>query len=266
MSIDNDKGYNIIRINEMRKIILLSIAGLLIAIASITTAFEGIGANDSKGFAVVELFTSEGCSSCPSADAVIEKINKEITDQRIYILANHVDYWNRGGWKDVFSSADYSKRQNDYATWLKLKSLYIPQVVVNGKTEFVGSQEGTLRSVILTDLKSGSKATLNLDHATIGTVKFSVDYHSSEDRNVQLVTALVQPYAQVNVKRGENGGRTLSHVQIVRQLQHQNLHQKDGSITINIPDGADLKTWQLIGLLQDSNTGEILGATKIPLS
>jgi hypothetical protein len=250
----------------MKKTKLLSIAALLIAIASITTAFKGIKVDDNKGFAVVELFTSEGCSSCPSADAVIEKLNKEITDKPIYILAYHVDYWDRGGWKDAFSSAEYSKRQNDYATWLKLKSLYTPQVVVNGKTEFVGSQEGTLRSVIQTDLKSSSKATLHLDHATLGTDKISVDYHSSEGRNVQLVTALVQPYAQVNVKRGENGGRILSHLQIVRQLQHQNLNQKDGSITIKIPDGADLKTWQLIGLLQDSNTGEILGATKIALS
>lgn len=250
----------------MKKTRLLSIAGLLIVIASITTALTSMKVNDNKGFAVVELFTSEGCSSCPSADAVIEKLNKEITDKPIYILAYHVDYWDRSGWKDAFSSADYSKRQNEYTTWLKLKSLYTPQVVVNGKTQFVGSQEGTLRSVIQGDLKSDSKVTLKLDHATLGANKISVDYHSSEGRNVQLVTALVQPYAQVKVKSGENGGRTLSHVQIVRQLQHQKLNQKEGNITVIIPEGADLKTWQLIGLLQNSITGEILGATKIPLS
>src|ERR1700754_4943955 len=77
-----------------------------------------------KGFAVVELFTSEGCSSCPPADELVAKIQKEYNTQPVYILAFHVDYWNRLGWKDVFSNADYSKRQNDYVQYLKISGAY----------------------------------------------------------------------------------------------------------------------------------------------
>jgi hypothetical protein len=86
-----------------------------------------------KGFAVVELFTSEGCSSCPPADDLVAKIQKENNDQPVYILAFHVDYWNNLGWKDSFSSSAFSKRQNQYADWLNLRSVYTPQVIVNGR-------------------------------------------------------------------------------------------------------------------------------------
>src|ERR1700709_1958776 len=114
------------------------------------TSSKSMNGND--GFAVVELFTSEGCSSCPAADDVVAKVQNENNDKPVYILAYHVDYWNRLGWKDVFSDAAYSKRQNQYAAWLNLESIYTPQVVVNGNKEFVGSQESTLRSVIKDDL------------------------------------------------------------------------------------------------------------------
>src|ERR1700743_3380708 len=103
---------------------------------------------DTKGFAVVELFTSEGCSSCPPADAVVAKLQKESAGKPIYILAYHVDYWNHLGWKDAFSDAAYSARQKDYAQYLKIEGIYTPQIVVNGKTEFVGSEEGTLHKAI----------------------------------------------------------------------------------------------------------------------
>lgn len=258
----------------MKTLKILSVAGLLVAAASITSAFTNARkheaktsakAYDGKGFAVVELFTSEGCSSCPPADAVIEKLNKELTDKPVYILAYHVDYWDRGGWRDAFSSAAYSKRQDNYANWLRLSSVYTPQVVVNGKTEFVGSQEGTLRNVITSDLRQDSGVTLNLDNVITNGDKVSLDYHVSGGDNVQLVTALVQPYAKVSVKGGENGGRTLSHVQIVRQLQYLDLNQKEGTINLGIPKGADTKNWQIIGFLQDISTGEILGATKTNL-
>ena len=105
-----------------------------------------------KGFAVVELFTSEGCSSCPPADALVAKVQKESAGKPVYILAYHVDYWNRLGWKDAFSDAAYSARQKQYSHWIKGAEIYTPQAVINGRKEFVGSQEGTLRSTIKADL------------------------------------------------------------------------------------------------------------------
>src|ERR1700749_4412386 len=106
-----------------------------------------------KGFAVVELFTSEGCSSCPDADALIARVQQQDKDLPVYVLAYHVDYWNRLGWKDAFSDAAYTDRQKRYASWLKLTSIYTPQVVVNWQTQFVGSEGVTLANSIKTALQ-----------------------------------------------------------------------------------------------------------------
>jgi hypothetical protein len=107
-----------------------------------------------KGFAVLELFTSEGCSSCPPADELLAKIQKEAQGKDIYLLAYHVDYWDRLGWKDVFSNADYSKRQEQYGRWFNSSQIYTPQLIVNGKAEFVGSNEAAIRNAISDQLST----------------------------------------------------------------------------------------------------------------
>lgn len=220
--------------------------------------FEG------KGFAVVELFTSEGCSSCPAADAVVAKIEKESAGKPVYILAYHVDYWNRLGWKDPFSSADYSRRQNTYANWLHLRSIYTPQVVVNGRTEFVGSQEGTLRNAINAGINKAPKADLAIDNIKTTGGKASFNYTAGgETANTGLLFALVQKNATTVVKSGENGGRTLSHVQIVDKLQAAALTStKTGEANIALPKGFDAGHYELIALLQNNQTGEIMAATR----
>src|SRR5258706_14663017 len=104
-----------------------------------------------NGFAVVELFTSEGCSSCPPADEAMIKLAKEFPEH-VYFLAYHVDYWDYIGWKDQFSNADYTKRQDKYAEEFKLNSIYTPQVVINGEKELVGSRESKIRTDIQQEL------------------------------------------------------------------------------------------------------------------
>ena len=222
---------------------------------------------DGKGFAVVELFTSEGCSSCPPADELVARIQKEDKDKQVYILAFHVDYWNRLGWKDVFSSADYSKRQNEYAGWLNLQSVYTPQIVVNGKKEFVGSEEGTLRNAITAGLRTNPAATLTLNTQK-GQDHIAVQYRvTGAEKNSNLLLALVQKAAQTKVQRGENGGRTLSHVQIVRKIQSQPLSAGgNGNTTIALPEGTNTQDWEVIGLVQNKTNGEILAATKANLT
>ena len=219
--------------------------------------------NTNKGFAVVELFTSEGCSSCPPADAVIAKIEKESADKPIYILAFHVDYWNRLGWKDMFSSADYSHRQNQYANWLHLQSVYTPQVVVNGHTEFVGSEEGTLRNTIKTNLEKTPAANLMLSDIKTDGGKVSVQYHTQGNTsNDVLLLAVIEKHAQSNVQRGENSGRTLSHVQIVRAFTSTPVKSGNGDASITLPKGFDAKGFELIAFLQNPANGEISGAAK----
>lgn len=258
--------------NNMRSIKIFALAAGFVTAVMVLAAFIIPKAKapeknkmiaDGKGFAVIELFTSEGCSSCPPADELVARIQKEDKDKQVYILAFHVDYWNRLGWKDVFSSADYSKRQNEYANWLNLQSVYTPQIVVNGKKEFVGSEEGTLRNAITAGLRTNPAAALTLntqkgqDHITI---QYRVN---GAEKNTDLLLALVQKAAQTKVQRGENGGRTLSHVQIVRKMQSLALNAGgNGSTTIALPEGVNAQDWEVIGLVQNQNNGEILAAAK----
>jgi hypothetical protein len=252
----------------MRSTKLLMLAVGLTAAALGAKAFISIKPlskvkNENKGFAVVELFTSEGCSSCPPADALVAKIAKEDKDLPVFILAYHVDYWNRLGWKDVLSSADYSKRQNEYAAYLHLQQIYTPQIIVNGKTEFVGSEESTLRNAIKTSLQTASPSPLSLQLSSAGQGQVSLKYNAAgAEKNTELLIAVLQKYAQTKVERGENGGHTLSHVQIVRRLQRVGLITKSGSVNVTLPNGYDAKGWEIVGILQNTSSGAIIGAAE----
>jgi hypothetical protein len=218
-----------------------------------------------KGFAVVELFTSEGCSSCPPADDLVAKIQKENNDLPVYILAFHVDYWNNLGWKDSFSSSAFSKRQNQYADWLNLRSVYTPQVIVNGRKEFVGSDEGSLRNAIKAGLQKVSSAQVTLNDVQITKQQVNLKYQTEGvATHRSLILAVIQKSATTEVKRGENGGRTLSHVQIVRRLQTIDLDKRnDGNSHFDLPEGLNPENSELIAFLQNNSTGEIITATKV---
>jgi hypothetical protein len=219
-----------------------------------------------KGFALLELFTSEGCSSCPAADDLLAKIQKEAQDKPVYVLAYHVDYWNSLGWKDVFSKAEFSSRQRDYGGWLGNPQIYTPQVVINGKAECVGSDEAALRNAITTALTAAPTATTALQvqqDAGKLTVNYQVTGNTTSD---QLLIALVQKSAVSKIARGENSGRTLSHAQIVRELQTVTLNSsKKGTAYIKSPQGFNPQNWEVVGFLQDTTTGEVLTATRADL-
>lgn len=225
-------------------------------------------ANNNQGFAVVELFTSEGCSSCPPADDLVARVQKEYNDKPVYILAFHVDYWNRLGWKDVFSNADYSKRQHEYAGYLNLSSVYTPQIVVNGSKEFVGSENGTLHNAIKTALQTASSAQIVLNDVKTYQNHVKIHYQADESaKNGVLLLSIVQKAAQSQVKAGENDGRTLSHVQIVRKLQSTSLsNNKSGIADIALPKDFNPQNFEIIGLLQNTVNGKIMAAAKTAFS
>lgn len=249
----------------MKTIKIFTLSGVL-AIALAAVAFipkSRTAAASGKGFAVVELFTSEGCSSCPPADELVAKIQKESASQPVYILAFHVDYWNRLGWKDGFSDARYSARQHQYASWLHLQSVYTPQAVVNGHTEFVGSEEGNLRNAIKTGLQKTSASTISLSNLKVDGSKIIVQYHTENTGDhAELQLALVEKHAITNVKSGENGGHTLSHVQIVRELQSIPLGKNNGAVNIAAPQGFTQQGYELIAFVQNTGDGQIIAATK----
>lgn len=217
-----------------------------------------------KGFAVIELFTSEGCSSCPPADALIAKVQKESAGKPIYILAFHVDYWNRMGWKDAFSDATYTERQKQYARWLKSSQLYTPQAIVNGRTEFVGSEENSLRNAIKNGLQKDAKTTLSLNNMKLTHDKAALQYRAEgETNNTSLLVTLVEKNATSKVERGENAGRTLSHVQIVRKIQSISLQgHMSGTVNIALPAGFTAEGWEVVAFAQNNSNGEITGATR----
>lgn len=221
-----------------------------------------------KGFAVVELFTSEGCSSCPPADELVAKIQKENADGPVYILAYHVDYWDRLGWKDPFSAHAYSERQYQYSNWLHLNGVYTPQAVVNGRTQFIGSEAGNMRNAIKNGLQNAASGTLQLTNVKVKDNKIELQYQTDEPTNSSnLVLAIVQKSATTQVKSGENVGRTLSHVQIVRSFQTSNLDgKKSGNTTIVLPNGLRPQDLELIAFLQNNKTGAITAAAKSSLS
>ena len=255
----------------MRPLIIFKAAILLLALAAYAPSKpashkDNDKTNKNTGFALIELFTSEGCSSCPPADALVAKIKKETADGRVYILAYHVDYWNHLGWKDVFSKHQYSERQRQYANWLKISSVYTPQIVVNGKKEFIGSEEGTLRNAIKSGLAQSAITQLTLSEAKSDDHRVSINYHVSAQKNQVLYLALVQPSASTKVKSGENGGHTLSHIQIVRSLQQISLNGKSNGVAIvSLPGALNVHGLNVVGFLQNQATGEINAANQINL-
>ncbi|TSD64631.1 DUF1223 domain-containing protein [Inquilinus sp. KBS0705] len=254
----------------MRSIKISALAICLVITGMVSAAFviKNNHTTVDKGFAVIELFTSEGCSSCPPADELVARIQKESAGRPVYILAYHVDYWNRLGWKDVFSSADYSHRQGAYAKWLKLNGVYTPQAVVNGSTEMVGSAQGTLRNSITSNLNKTPTVQLSLQNLTVDKHKATIKYTTEgAAQNTTLLLALIQKNATTKVKNGENSGRTLSHVQIVRGIKTVALDKdKTGQADLSLPDDFIAQGWEVIGLVQNTNTGQITAASRVAIA
>lgn len=212
---------------------------------------------------VLELFTSEGCSSCPAADRLLNKVKAE-GDSAVFVLSYHVDYWDYLGWKDPFSQAAFSNRQREYARRFQLESIYTPQVVVDGGEEFVGSDESRLRAA-LTKITPAA-VSIMATAATAGQKAVQVSYSLSSAEGLSLHLAVVQTEATTDVKRGENGGRTLQHVNVVRELITADA-KPAGTIEIRLPDNINPESLSLIVFVQEKGSGKITGAvqTSIPL-
>lgn len=209
-----------------------------------------------KGTAVLELFTSEGCSSCPAADRLAAQLKEEYKDKLI-VLEFHVDYWDRLGWKDPFSKAAYTQRQRDYREKFQLESVYTPQAVINGTYEAVGSDEEKLKSFIDKTINDGNGNSLTVEASgenNIINIKWK--YSSADDATINF--ALVQKQALTQVKAGENEGRKLAHSNVVRDFISVNT-KSNQPVQFNIPDGLAKKDMQLVAYAQQN--GKIVSAT-----
>ncbi len=239
---------------------LISLLAIVICFTSATNPVSQKNFSAQDGFAVVELFTSEGCSSCPPADEAVIAVAKEYP-KNVYILGFHVDYWDALGWKDAFSNSGYTQRQREYAATFNLNSIYTPEIVVNGKTEFVGSDRDQLHKAIDQALQSDNTSKIELN-ASSDAQTVHINYKTSADHDHMLNVAVVQLQTQTAVKRGENAGRQLHHINIVRDFKSISQPGEQGSISLHLPTGLTAKDCAVIAYTQDKKNLHITGATK----
>ena len=206
---------------------LLALALLLLAPRGGSGEGKSPGPASGDGVAVVELFTSQGCSSCPPADRLLTKLTQDSRYQgKVIPLSFHVDYWNYIGWTDPFSSPRWSDRQRAYAQkTFRSGRIYTPQVVVNGRTECVGSHEGVVLKQIsqALDAEPAGRVTLAFDPPTAdGHLKVKVGAklaRAAGQGNVDLWVAIYERGLVTKVGAGENASATLRNDHVVRRLE-----------------------------------------------
>ncbi len=239
----------------------LSVAGLL-------TLFPlALNSQSSRTPVLVELFTSEGCSSCPPADKLLAVLDSKqpVSDAQIIVLEEHVDYWDREGWHDRFSSSLYTNRQTQYGPRLKFDDPYTPQMVVDGSAQFVGNDSSKAIAAI-TRAATVTKIPLDLAAPVIEgnhlTGSVSTVSRAQLPRG-DLYAALVELTASTEVKSGENGGKHLDHVNVVRSFQHigklQDLGNGPISFKLNIPSGVSTQHTRLVVFAQLPDQGAVRG-------
>jgi len=236
-------------------IIVFSVS--LLTISFSTASLKNKMAKEQEGFALIELFTSEGCSSCPPADEALEEIQKKYNDKDVLVLSYHVDYWNKLGWKDIFSDASFTQRQEYYSNIFRLNNIYTPQVVVNGKKEFLGSDKSKLISSIEEQLKEISSVSIKLNVLQNAEGKIDVRYSAegTDAKKEQAILVLIQKMGVNEIKKGENKGRTLHHINIVRNIFYLPLKEKTTSFTP--PTGLKKEDIFVVGIIQDKKSGKI---------
>jgi len=249
---------------------------ILVALV-VTAQLRAADRGEKRTPVIVELFTSEGCSSCPSADELLAKLVKDqpIENANIIALAFHVDYWNKLGWPDGFSSREFTQRQYDYAKALGLGGrVYTPQMIVDGASEFVGSDSARARAAI-DGAASNPKPAIDLQVASVEPSQIKLRANAPETlkakdgQTLELLVALTEDDLTSDVKRGENAGRKLHHAAVVRQVKvaasakGSEPFGKDIQITIPLDKSWNLDNVKAVAFVQNRDSRKILAAGAI---
>jgi hypothetical protein len=281
---------------KSRIIPMLAIFGLLFVVVLVIRQSQAISDEEKQSIVpvagdpltgrrtpvLVELFTSEGCSSCPPADEVLLRLDKTqpVPGADVIALSEHVDYWNRLGWADPYSSADFSRRQAAYADAFRIDGNYTPQMIVDGQAEFVGSNAGKAREAIMKAAQA-AKATVqitrvgDLSQAQAAAVPLQVHIEDlapvSGDTVVEVLLAITEDNLHSSVLRGENSGRLLKHTAVVRRLiavgeiKPHTGKSFDAKPTVNIAGGWKRENLRAVVFLQERESRRVLGAAAIRL-
>jgi hypothetical protein len=233
----------------------------------------GQGQTTARPHAVlVELFTSEGCSSCPPADALLRELNGTTTGsgQLVVGISEHVTYWNSLGWTDPFSAAVYTDRQNSYGSRFHLDSVYTPQMVVNGEQQVLGSdRNAVLRAVRETDHPGPVSVRIvsvaGRDNSLV--VTYSI-HGNPPGHSAELFAIITDDVAQSSVLRGENSGHKLAHVSVARSFTRI-ASVKDAATenTVRLPldNGPHSSARHLVLFVQSSHLGPVLSVDTVAL-
>jgi len=220
---------------------------------------------------LVELFTSEGCSSCPPADALLQKmdVSQPVAGAHLIVLSEHVDYWDRDGWKDPNSSPALTERQAAYTRALRLETPYTPQFIVDGTSEMhpdnpqqVGK---TFHEAAAAPKVSVSIGEVSVGAGNPGVLRTRIEADGSPDKhNADVYVAVALDRVESQVLHGENGGRHLTHVAVVQQLTKIGKLQKgksfDETVQLKLKPGTDPKNVRIVAFVQEPGPGRLLGA------
>ena len=215
---------------------------------------------------LVELFTSEGCSSCPPADTLLQELqrNQPVSGAHIIALSEHVDYWDRLGWKDPYSSAAYSARQSEYAQSFKSNQVYTPQMIVDGKAEFVGSDRSAAQTAIF---RAAKLPKVKVTITCIGdSISVSVAPLPEESPTVDVYAVVAENNLSSGVRRGENAGRRLTHTAVARQFVCLGTISAEKSFEGTFhPKATGSKNQQsIVAFVQEQGTRRVLGVAEVP--
>lgn len=253
------------------------VAAALGAVPSATTSGGTASEPAARAVVVAELFTSEGCSSCPPADALLRQLlsTQPIEGVEIVGLGSHVDYWDNLGWRDPFSSALFSQRQSSYgAAVFRSGQIYTPQLVVDGALECLASDPTAVRRTIL-EAARALKGTLSVTAAPVSGTGAVITIHGQvpsalrRTGNADVVVAVTQDGLVTRVQRGENQGRTLSHSAVVRSLApvgHLSSQQfaVNLSTTLRLDPGWESGALRIVAFVQEAASRRIIAAGSAP--
>lgn len=239
---------------------------LSIFLTLFSSALTAQNSQPQKGFAVVELFSSQGCGKSPAAEKTIKQIvDKAIAEgKNVITLAYHVDYWNKYGWKDPYSSISYTRRQSNYVSATGSDEVYTPQVFVNGNSGFVGSDAKKLSAEIDKALKSSSKQTLELNKISpaVNDTITLIYSAAKADNNSSLIVVIAEKKTTTKVTKGENIGKTLEQENVVRLLDIFPLSVAKGEIKLPLRKLKPDNRFIMVTYIQNKQTKKIAAAAQ----
>ena len=273
------------RISGLAALFVLAGGLVWVAARSNTARAQVSGKGGVRTPVIVELFTSEGCSSCPPADALLSKLETQqpVAGAEIIALEEHVDYWDQLGWRDPFSSAEWTERQRNYAQVFRSGSIYTPQMIVNGSTEFVGSraqrggeiiEEAARQPVTVLNVTAATVANKQVAEVTVRVVNLD---GSRQNDQPEVWLAITETGLHSAVKGGENSGEDLHHASVVRKLQRLgSAAPKQGGaagappffagVKVSLDSGWKRENLRVVAFVQERRSLRIIGAAQVSLA